>query len=387
MKILVADDDPVTSLMLKGLLRQWDHDVCAAADGHEAWAHFCRAEPPQLGIIDWQMPGIEGPELCRRLKRSHRQPVPYLILLTARKSHDDVAHGLEAGADDFMVKPFHIVELRARINVGARILGLQKSILAANEDLEKRVLERTREADRLMKFNESLLQHLSHDLKTPLTPLLSMISLLQETEADTNRLEMLNLARDGAQNIRDLVARVMDLCRVEASAAVLNPAGADLRTLVDSTLAQCLVEHELKERSLLNEVPDFVRITPAPMHVRRTLGCLVENALKATSPTGQITVGATATDGWATVTVTDDGVGLDTAHLETIFEPFHKTDESRHDLAARGLGLAIAKAIIERYGGWVRAESPGKGQGTTFRFTLPLTNSKGGMIDEKSFGC
>ena len=387
MKILVADDDAATSLMLREMLRKWNHDVCAATDGHEAWALFCTPEPPQLAIIDWQMPGIEGPELCRRLKRGTRLPVPYLILLTARKDHEDIARGLDAGADDFMIKPFHAAELRARINAGSRILALQQSILAANEQLEERVLQRTREAERLMKFRESLLQHLSHDLKTPLTPLLSMLSLLRETEPDAERRQMLDLALGGTRTIHELAGGVLDLCHVEAALPALSPTGEKLRTMLTAVLAQCAAEHELAGRSLRNEIPDDLCVRPDPIQMRRALGCLVENAIHATSETGQITIRATADAGWATVTVADDGVGLEEHQLQDIFEPFYKTDESRHDLSAPGLGLAIARVIIERYGGWVRAESAGRGRGTTFRFTLPLSNIKGETIDEKSFGC
>jgi sigma-B regulation protein RsbU (phosphoserine phosphatase) len=128
MHALVADDDPVTAAALAGSLRRWNFDVTVAHDGASAWTAI-RGEPqPSLAIVDWVMPGVDGLELCRRIRLDTRHAHMYVLLLTARDSRADIVTGLDAGADDYLVKPFDAEELRARVHTGARILRLQQSL-------------------------------------------------------------------------------------------------------------------------------------------------------------------------------------------------------------------------------------------------------------------
>src|SRR5690242_11663154 len=127
-RTLVADDDPVTAAALAGSLRRWNLNVCTARDGEEAWRVISGDDSPSLAIVDWMMPCLDGVELCRRIRRSTVHANMYVVLLTARDSRADVIAGLEAGADDYLVKPFYVDELRARVNTGLRILTLQKKL-------------------------------------------------------------------------------------------------------------------------------------------------------------------------------------------------------------------------------------------------------------------
>jgi sigma-B regulation protein RsbU (phosphoserine phosphatase) len=128
MRILIADDDSSTTVMLGRTLEQWGFDVVVAHDGMSAWEHIRGVEPPALAIVDWMMPGLDGIELCRRIRATALASPVYVILLTARTSRQDLVAGLEAGADDYLTKPFDPDELRARIHVGQRTLGLIASI-------------------------------------------------------------------------------------------------------------------------------------------------------------------------------------------------------------------------------------------------------------------
>ena len=127
-RALVAEDDPITSTALAGSLRRWNLDVIIARDGEEAWRHITGDRPPSLAIVDWMMPCIDGVELCRRIRQTPGRTHMYLVLLTSRDSRADVVAGLEAGADDYLVKPFHLDELQARVNAGLRILSLQRKL-------------------------------------------------------------------------------------------------------------------------------------------------------------------------------------------------------------------------------------------------------------------
>jgi len=128
MYALIADDDRIAREILGRSLRQWGFDVVAARDGGEAWSHLEGASAPTLAIVDWMMPEVDGPSLCRRMRADRPTANVYLMLLTSLESRSDIVTGLNAGADDYIVKPFDPEELRARVAVGVRVLGLQQKL-------------------------------------------------------------------------------------------------------------------------------------------------------------------------------------------------------------------------------------------------------------------
>src|SRR5262245_43675135 len=128
MRILIADDDAVSLRGLHGLLQSWGYDSVLANDGTVALSALAAPDAPRLALIDWEMPGLHGPDLCRTVRDWHSADSPYLILLTSRSSRTDVITGLDAGADDYLVKPFDPGELRARVQAGARIVQLQNRL-------------------------------------------------------------------------------------------------------------------------------------------------------------------------------------------------------------------------------------------------------------------
>ena len=129
MKILIAEDNLTTRRILETILVKWNYDVISACDGNEAWEKLQEKDPPKLIILDWMMPGINGVEICRKLRRVDSAEPMYIILLTARDEKNDIVEGLGAGADDYIAKPFDKDELRARIDVGRRIVELQTAVL------------------------------------------------------------------------------------------------------------------------------------------------------------------------------------------------------------------------------------------------------------------
>ncbi len=134
MRILIAEDDPVSRRVLEVTLKKWEYEVQVTHDGGEAWAALQAEGCPRLAILDWMMPIMDGPEICRRVRDSPGGEDMYLLLLTAKVQTDDIVEGLEAGADDYVTKPFHPEELQARISTGRRIIEL-------HERLEERVHE------------------------------------------------------------------------------------------------------------------------------------------------------------------------------------------------------------------------------------------------------
>jgi two-component system, cell cycle response regulator len=134
--VLIAEDDPIFRRILESWFKRWEYRVTAVENGVDAWKVLQREDAPKLVILDWMMPGMDGIELCRRIRRRDQGPYRYVLLLTAKDDKQDVVAGLEAGADDYLTKPFDVDELRARVRAGRRILDLEAALIRAQSALQ-----------------------------------------------------------------------------------------------------------------------------------------------------------------------------------------------------------------------------------------------------------
>ncbi len=137
MKVLAAEDNPIIQSMLANMLTKWGYRPVIACDGNQAWEALQQPDGPQLAILDWMMPGMNGVDICRGVRAAGREPYVYILLLTGRTDSQDLVEGMEAGADDYLTKPFQAHELRVRLRAGRRILDLQQQLLAAREALRE----------------------------------------------------------------------------------------------------------------------------------------------------------------------------------------------------------------------------------------------------------
>jgi len=135
-RILIAEDDRVSRRLLEARLLKDGHEVVLAEDGAQAWEALQKDPSILLAILDWNMPGLTGPEICRSVRQIQTDQPPYLILLTSRDTREDIVSGLQAGANDYVTKPFDFDELRARVQVGERVIQLQKSVADHVKELE-----------------------------------------------------------------------------------------------------------------------------------------------------------------------------------------------------------------------------------------------------------
>jgi len=162
MKALVAEDDLTTRRILEYALGRWGYETIAVEDGAAAWGVLREDEAPQLALLDWMMPELEGVEVCRRIRGLPGGGSMYIILLTSRGEQDDIVKGLDAGANDYIVKPFEPEELRARLAVGVRVVGLQEQL---------RAVERARAITEAAGAA-------AHEINQPLTALMGTVELL-----------------------------------------------------------------------------------------------------------------------------------------------------------------------------------------------------------------
>ena len=136
-RVLAAEDNPVFQSMLRSMLTKWGYQAVIVRDGVEAWHLLQSPDAPRLAVLDWMMPGMDGVEVCRRVRAADLEPYVYILLLTARTESQDLVEGMDAGADDYLTKPFNAHELRVRLRAGSRILDLQEELMAAREALRE----------------------------------------------------------------------------------------------------------------------------------------------------------------------------------------------------------------------------------------------------------
>jgi sigma-B regulation protein RsbU (phosphoserine phosphatase) len=136
MRVLIAEDDAIIRRLLEATLTRWGHETLSVVDGAAAWEVLQAEDAPRLALLDWMMPEIDGVEICRRVRSRAGAPYVYILLLTARGRPEDLVAGLEAGADDYITKPFDPNELRCRLQTGRRIIELQSELSARVQDLE-----------------------------------------------------------------------------------------------------------------------------------------------------------------------------------------------------------------------------------------------------------
>jgi DNA-binding response OmpR family regulator len=136
MHVLIAEDDRATGQILARTLQRWNFETTVVVDGAQAWQHLREVTGPTLAILDWMMPELDGPDVCRKVRAELADSNMYLLLVTAREGRGDVIAGLDAGADDYIIKPFDPDELRARVAVGVRVLTLQQKLAERVDELQ-----------------------------------------------------------------------------------------------------------------------------------------------------------------------------------------------------------------------------------------------------------
>ena len=136
MKILIAEDDAISQVMLKAMVAQAGYEPVVTGDGQSAYEILLKPDAPKLAILDWMMPGMDGVEVCRKIREVESDKPAYLILLTSRDDRKDIVHGLKSGANDYIVKPYDVEELQVRIGVGRKVVELQSSLAGRIAELQ-----------------------------------------------------------------------------------------------------------------------------------------------------------------------------------------------------------------------------------------------------------
>jgi len=249
---------------------------------------------------------------------------------------------------------------------------VNKALSNTNIELEQKIKERTAEIELLLKQKNRLIVGLSHDLKTPLTPLMGLLPMIISKEKDPKLTELLAISLRNVHYIRDLVSKTIDLALLDSTTIGFTVERISLLKEIDSVLENRSLTLSNHNIYVENKISDDIFINADRLKLREVLNNLLMNSIKyTTSSGGTITVNATKEDVQVKIWITDTGIGMNSEQIQYVFDELYKADPARQDHASTGLGLTICKRIVEKHGGKIWVESPGPGKGTTVFFTLP----------------
>ncbi|MCP6762314.1 MAG: ATP-binding protein [Fischerella sp. CENA71] len=355
--VLLVDDNADMRDYLKRILSK-HVTVEAVADGAAALAAV-QERVPDLVLSDVMMPGLNGFELLKALRADARTKEIPIILLSARAGEEFVIEGLEAGADDYLIKPFSAQELVTRVNAHLQMAHLRSEALRQERTISRR--------------KDELLSTVSHELNTPLVAILGWTRLLRGSPSNQSILmKALETIERNATLQAKLIQDLLDISRITAGKISLNLEPVELQGVIETAIAtvrQSLETKDIRLNCIFN--PLSIIVEGDPDRLQQIMLNLLTNAVKFTAQGGSIEVGVDICENQAQIVVSDNGIGISTELLPYIFDTFRQS-ESAQSKGGLGLGLAIARHLIELHSGTINAASPGVGQGTTFIVKLPL---------------
>lgn len=244
-------------------------------------------------------------------------------------------------------------------------------LFTVNRGLERKIQERTSEIEKLVKQKDDFINQLSHDLKTPLTPIMILLPIVNDQLKDVKSRDLMDIINRNVYFIKDLVDKTVDLARLNSTKIEIVAEDTNLLSEINNIIENSQVFLDENNISIENKIGEKIFVKADRLRLGELLNNLITNSIKYTPDSGgKITIEAKEDGDFVTISVKDTGIGIKQERLGHVFDEFYKTDISRHDLDSSGLGLAICKRIVEKHGGKIWVESPGKGMGTAFYFTL-----------------
>jgi two-component system sensor histidine kinase/response regulator len=352
-RIVAVDDNPRNLEILRRSLGE-EVQFVPASSGEEALQVAPRVRP-DLILLDIMMPGIGGYETCKRLKARPDLAGTKILMVSAKGSTLDRLEGYAAGADDYVVKPFDPAELLAKVRIYLRLKSVE-------------------EVDRL---KTSLLSLLSHETRTPLTLILSPISMLLESKdlAPQHR-ELVTVVDSGARRLVTLLDRVEFLSQLKMGEIPFEMGPADLGAIARNAVRRLEASSERAGVRLTLETERPAPIHGDAKHLARVVDALLDNAIRFSPSGGTVRLRTETTGTDSRLTVSDSGPGIHPDLLPRLFEEFAVADVDHHS-QGHGLSLATARLIAERHAGALELEPGAVPTGATFRLDLP--SADGGL--------
>ncbi|AFY71897.1 response regulator receiver sensor signal transduction histidine kinase (plasmid) [Thalassoporum mexicanum PCC 7367] len=354
--ILVVDDEPAIFDVIEGMLAREGYELVYVNNGYEAISYLENPgkQPPDLILMDVMMPKMNGLETCKRVKANAAWRHIPIIMLTALNSKEDLAHCIEAGADDFIGKPISSIELRSRA----------RSMLRIKQQYD--ALEST------MRQKEDVTNMVVHDLRNPLSNIFLAIDILNRTDLSENQKNKIDRILSAAERLNSLVDDILFIAKQEANKLVLQKEEVNLSDMVMQALTDFEEIARSKNLTITTKFPEQkVNSLLDIKLIRRTIDNLLANAIKFSFNDSQILVqveGQDTPELKTRVCVADNGMGVDLRSIEKIFEKY-EVGEDDNKMSQFGLGLAFCKMVVEAHGGKIQVDR-NKPQGAVFTLEI-----------------
>jgi signal transduction histidine kinase len=241
-----------------------------------------------------------------------------------------------------------------------------------NNTLEDQVQQRTNKIKKLLKLKDEFIEQLGHDLKNPLGPMINLLPILEKKEKNPKKKQIFTVLSRNAGYMKSLVTKTIELAKVSSPNTQFQFESIDLLSEINDIIHTNTWLFDEKKIRLINNVPEGLSVFVDKLLFHQLITNIVNNAIKFTSSSGSITIDAKHNNHMVTLSVKDTDIGMTQQEIEQMFDEFYKADGSRHDFESSGLGLPIAKRIVEKHGGQIWAESEGLEKGSIISFTLPV---------------
>jgi two-component system sensor histidine kinase/response regulator len=363
--LLVVDDDASNREVLSRRLKRQGHDVHTVSNGLDALQQM-RELPFDLVLLDIMMPDMDGYEVLRQIKSDDRLRHIPVIMISALNEVESVVRCIEAGAEDYLAKPFNPTLLKARIGVSLEKKRGRDRESALFEQLQRNY-KRLQEVEQL---RDDMRNMIVHDLRTPLTAVIVGVEMLEKYGAlNVTQREMMTVAAGGGKTLLGLINDLLDVEKMETGSASLQYDSLSADALVRNAIAQLVTLADMEQTTLVMDVAaDLPLFAGDENKLGRTLVNLIANAIKFTHA-GTVTIAASSDAETIRFAVRDTGPGIPSEAFERIFEKFGQLHSNAR--VGTGLGLAFCKLAVEAHGGHIDVESI-LGAGSTFSFTIPL---------------
>ena len=344
--ILAVDDIPDNLLLVQLALEQEGYQVILAHNGEAALKQIKQA-PPNLILLDVMMPGMDGYEVTRRIRQDKNIPFIPILLVTAREE-SSLVEGLDAGADEFVRKPFQIDELQARV----------RSMLRLKETIDQR---------------ENFVSCLTHDLRTPLVAANRMLDLIKQEafgEVTGEQEEAIGNIISSNQNLLEMLNKLLETHQYELGQKILSFIPVKLGEIINDVVTELKALGTQKGIDLQADLESGIVVNGDRLELRRVFTNIIGNAIKFTDK-GKVTISLSQKDGEILIQIADTGIGIPPQEQVTVFQRYH---QGNHRRSGKGLGLYLCQQIIHAHGGKITVESE-PGEGTTFNIYLPKARS------------